>query len=176
MSDAQASIMPGRHGCHAGHAGRHHELRHPLPASSFMPTSLPSLPSRLLMGPGGLQPPLNMPASCAAPSLPLSAVRHGIRQIEPQLQTMLRQTRTLTALVEVMPAISMVAGEAWEARRRLKRRLKITACSGWQRGDEGSGSNAGPRTTSSRQGAGTEKQRGMAAARSASLIQHVVSP
>ena len=89
---------------------------------------------------------------------------------------MLRQTRVLTALVEVMSAISLEAGEVWEARRRLKRLLKITAAEGrWQRGDEGSGGNNVGSASSIRQGAGTEKQRGVAAARSASLIQHVAS-
>ena len=116
---------------------------------------------------------LNMPQ--AASSLPLSAVRRGIRHVMPQLQMMLRRTRTSMALVEAMSAMTLEAGEVWEARRQLK----VTAAAEGQRQRGGDGRSASAihpsSTASSHQGAAVQKQRDEAAARSASLLQHVAS-
>ena len=117
-------------------------------------------------------------ADAASPLLP--AVWRGIGQVVPQLRAMLRQTRVATALVMVMSAISLEAGEVWEARRRLKRLLKVTAAEQrWQQGDDVGSSAVAVHTTgvhtSDPHSAGIEKQRDTAAARSASLLQHVTS-
>ena len=129
---------------------------------------------------GGPQRPVAAAASGASSLLP--AVWRGIGQVVPQLRAMLRQTRVATALVMVMSAISLEAGEVWEARRRLKRLLKVTAAEErWQlqSGGDIGGSAAVVHTTdvhtSSQQGADIQKQRDTAAARSASLLQHVAS-
>ena len=63
------------------------------------------------------RPPLS---SSLAPLLP--AAWRSIRKAVPQLQAMLRQTRVSMALVMVMSAISLEAGDVWEAKRGLKRR------------------------------------------------------
>ena len=62
-------------------------------------------------------PPLT---SSLGPLLP--AAWRSIRKAVSQLQAMLRQTRVSMALVMVMSAISLEAGDVWEAKRGLKRR------------------------------------------------------
>ena len=158
----------------------------PLPVGGRRKTSIddPSPPSlawelkRGSPGPASAFSDLASRGLPAASSPTLSAVRRSIGQIEPQLQTMLRQTRISTALVAAMSAISLEAGAAWEARQRLKRLLKITAAEArWQLGDANNvgGSAYAVPATPSRQSTGTEKQRSMAAAQSSTLLQHMAS-
>ena len=114
-------------------------------------------------------------AAAASPLLP--AVWRGIGQAVPQLRAMLRQTRVATALVMVMSAISLEAGEVWEARRRLKKLLKTAEeTADRQRKDNGGSEGLAVAARSSpKDAAVVEEQRVAAAARATSLCRHVAS-
>ena len=139
----RSSDGSGRDALAAGRLGRQalHAVRASSPISNSEITTSPSHPSSL-----------------APPPLLLSAAWRSICTVAiPQLQAMLRQTRVSMALVMVMSAISLEAGDVWEAKRGLKRQAQA------------------PEQGSRKHVAETTEQTQERVARAASLVRHVAS-
>ena len=172
--DSPLSAIPDT----APHSGGHQQR-----PNSHIATSFHSL---------GVRSPLSVQAvgaEAASSSPQLPAIWRGISQVVPLLRAMLRQTRISTALVMVMSAISLEAGEVWKARRQLKQLPKVVAAGERsQRDDESDGDGnevptffhmssqqlaSGDKTQRDRRGTEEEQQR--ASAQLASLLQHVAS-
>ena len=141
----RSSDGSGRDALAAGRLGRQalHAVRASSPISNSEITTSPSHPSSL-----------------APPPLLLSAAWRSICTVAiPQLQAMLRQTRVSMALVMVMSAISLEAGDVWEARRGLKRQPLAPEAGNRKHAANGI----------------TEQQVQNHAARATSLVRHVAS-